>query len=151
MTDKSNDLEKRNCIKNLLIFLDKNKEFIKNYRDHQNFQKYINNLYHNLKIDNFDSMEFDIPESVNIKENNTYFYYSKSIGEGNQNISIINKNLNEYYFININSYVNCEIIKYYKIYDSEIIVIKNNRKFESVEDVNNYKSLILKPIIDNYF
>jgi len=146
MTNKYGDLEKRICIKKILQFLEQNKELIKVYQNQENFKKNINNLYNNLKRDVYDCIEFDIPENIEVLENAHYYYYSKSNVNGTQDISIINKNLDEYYFFKVNSYVNYEIINYYQICDSEIIVIKNNRDFNSIREANDFKSLILRPI-----
>lgn len=149
MENKSSDFEKRQCIRNLIRFLEQNKETIKNYENLELFRQNINDLYTSVKKVSYDSIEFDVPENVDINESVSYYYYSENHMFGVNKIAIINKSFEKLYFLNIINDVNYEIIKYHKNKNNRMIISKRYRNFNSAREAKNYKALILKPIINN--
>ena len=144
-----NEQERRNYVRNLLSFLEENKESIKIYQELNQFRQNINNLYISVKNASYDSIEFDVPENIDIMESDSYYYYSESNIRDIVSISIIGKNLEEFYFMNIINNKSYKITKYYKNKKDKVAVTKKHRNYNSVQEANKYKSLILKPIMDN--
>lgn len=142
-----NDLEKRESIKNLILFLENNKDSIKEFKYLELFKKNINNLYVSAKETYYDSIEFDVPDNIEIEESNSYFYYSNS-NTNSQKISIVNKNKKEFYFLTIDGELNYELIKYYKNQKNSIIVSKKDMHFNNIDEVQKCKLLILKSTIN---
>jgi len=142
--------EKRKQIKNLLSFLEKNKELIKIYQYTEQFKHNIDDLYTNIRNINYDSIEFDIQENIYINESSNYYYYSKIDINNIQKIAIISKKLDELYFLNICDDINFEIIKYYKVQDDNVAIYKKYRNFKDINESNIYKTLILNQIIENH-
>ncbi len=151
MKNELSDFEKRKSIRNLVGFLEKNKEIIKTYENLELFRQHINDLYISVKNASYDSIEFDIPENLDIHENNSYYYYFENNRYGVDRISIISKKLEKFYFLNVTNDVDYKLIKYCKDENNMMIVYKKNNLFTRPETAERYKSLVLKSIINTKF
>lgn len=149
MAKKSIDLRKRECINKLFKFLKDNREVLLIYKDVEDFKQNIEQLYKDVRSTNYDTLEFNVPENIKANENSLYYYFSKSNTSGIKYISIINKNLKEFYFLTINYDSQCEISKYYKNEKNKVIVLKSDNQFSNSKKNIHYKKKIYQCKISN--
>ena len=144
----NDNLQKRKKIKKLIKLLNDNRIKLKQFNYSETFKQDINCFYRNLKDNDYDSIEYEIPENIEIIINDNYYYYcyTNNITK-NKKITMINKNLEKFIFINITNNLEYKIRKYY-IKDNQIKLIEKNSTFKTAVEAEKYKSLILNPIIN---
>lgn len=146
MKNEINDIEKAKIIKELIIFLEINKPSLKKYINIESFKDNINELYRNVSGVNYDLIEYDIPNNLDIIKTNLYFYYSTFDLKGNNKISIINKSLDKFYFIEIKNDVYCKIIKYFKNEKNNMSISKKQTIFKTIDNAEKFKHQLLKSL-----
>lgn len=143
------ELEKKQNIKNFIRFLEQNKKEIQEYSHLNQFKQNMDDLYTSVINTSYDSIEFDFPDNIDIRENETNYYYSETSFTGIIKTSIISKKLDQFYFIsNIND-ISYEIIKYYKNKKNKCMMCKTYKNFNTKYKGKKYKSLIFKPFNNN--
>ena len=151
MKNKVIDLEQKQNIKDFIRFLEQNKKEVQEYSHLNQFKQNMDDLYTSVINANYDSIEFDFPDNIEIRENGSNYYYSETSFTGINKISVISKNLDQFYFIsNIND-ISYEIIKYYKNKKNKYLMYKKYKNFNTLYKGKKYKSLIRKPFNNNYF
>lgn len=142
------EIEKKEVIKKIIDFLEKNKNKLILYLDLPEFKDNINFVYNNIKTVNYDSLEFPITNDIKTYENNNYFYYSfiqKDLYDDKQIITIIKKDLSCFYFLEADKNNNYKIINYYKDKKNNYYIKKlKDDKCEVNEKSKEIESLILK-------